>query len=87
MKNDLGDLFDEIIVSSEIRLTKEDPAIYEFVLRKLGVTTGEVVMTDDNPANIRRAEAAGIKGFVFKNASQLEKDFINLGLISPLPTV
>ena len=59
--------FGGIIVSSDIKMIKPDPAIYEYILKTYNLNPEECLFIDDVKANVKAAEAAGIKGFVFKN--------------------
>ena len=74
-KNNLEHLFDEIVISSDVHLAKPDPAIFAFVLRQLGVQSGEAIFTDDSPQNIAGARSVGIKSFLFSDTKKLRADF------------
>ena len=70
----ISNLFDAIIVSSEIHMTKADDGSYETVLELLDVPAEQAIMVDDNPANIARAKKLGITGFIFTNYETLRTD-------------
>lgn len=57
--------FDEVVLSAEVHMMKPNPGIYELTAERLGVKTGECAFTDDNPTNVRAAEAVGMKGIVY----------------------
>ena len=78
--NKLEDLFNNIFVSSEIRMTKADTRIYQLALKELGVRAEESIFTDDKPANVERARSLGITGFVFTDRPTLENDIKKEGL-------
>lgn len=59
--------FGGIVVSSDIKMIKPSPAIYEYILKTYDLNPEECLFIDDVEANVKAAEAAGIKGFVFKN--------------------
>jgi len=80
-KNNLESLFDVIVISSEVRLAKPDPAIYELTLERLGIAPEDAVFTDDTPTNVAAALALGITGFVFTTTEQLQSDFKTSGLV------
>ncbi|MBR3600730.1 MAG: HAD family phosphatase [Lachnospiraceae bacterium] len=61
------DSFEGIVVSSDVKMIKPNPAIYEYILKTYDLNPAESLFIDDVEANIRAAEALGIKGFVFKN--------------------
>lgn len=71
-------LFDEVILSSDVSVVKPDPRIFEIMADRLGFLTSECVMIDDMLANIDGAERAGMKGIVFGSNRQLQEDFDNL---------
>lgn len=58
-------LFDTIIASGDIGVTKPHVSAYEAVVSRLHLKTDEVVMIDDWLGNIEGAKAAGLKGVVF----------------------
>lgn len=57
-KVDFG-LFDVVVDSSEVGHRKPEPAIYELVAERLGVSGEQIVYLDDFHANLVGAEAAG----------------------------
>jgi epoxide hydrolase-like predicted phosphatase len=61
----LGELFDDIVDSSEVGVRKPDPAIYELALERLGGLTPESsIFLDDLPANLEVAERLGMRGIL-----------------------
>jgi putative hydrolase of the HAD superfamily len=67
----LGDFFAACYVSGELDLIKPQPEIYRHVLDDLGITAAEAVFIDDREANVRGAQALGITGHLFTDASAL----------------
>jgi len=59
------DLFDEVILSSDVGLIKPDIKLFETAAERLGVEPYECVMIDDLLPNIDGAEAADMQGIVF----------------------
>ena len=57
--NGLEQVVDTIFISSEERLAKPDPRLYQRVAERLGVQPVEIVLVDDFIANIDGARAAG----------------------------
>lgn len=57
----LGDLFEQIFLSYEMGVMKPHPEIYERVLEEAGIQADETLFLDDNPDNIRAADALGIQ--------------------------
>jgi putative hydrolase of the HAD superfamily len=54
------ELFDVVVESSRVGLRKPDPAIYQLVCEKLGVTPDEAVFLDDLGVNLKPARAMGM---------------------------
>ena len=54
------EMFDAIVISGEVGMRKPEPAIFEHVLRLLGVEAGQTVFVDDLEHNVRAAEAIGL---------------------------
>lgn len=57
--------FDHMIVSSDVKLIKPDPCIYQLTLERVGCLAHEAVFMDDRKINVDAAEALGIKGIHF----------------------
>jgi putative hydrolase of the HAD superfamily len=72
--------------SSEVRLIKPDPAIYEHTLHGLGVSASESLFVDDREINIQAARALGIHAIQFISSAQLKDDLEAMGF-PILPTV
>lgn len=64
-------LFDEIILSCDLKLLKPEPEIYKACLEKADALPGECLFIDDTPANIKAARECGIHGIVFSRAERL----------------
>jgi len=74
------ELFEGATVSAEVGLLKPQPEIYESLLSQYGLKASETVFIDDMPYNVKGAEAVGIKGIQFENASQCEQSLKALGV-------
>ena len=59
--------FDGIVVSSDVKMIKPNPAIYKYILETYNLKPEECLFIDDVEANVKAAEKAGIKGFLFEN--------------------
>jgi HAD superfamily hydrolase (TIGR01549 family) len=75
---ELTELFDDIILSSEVGLIKPDPNIFTLTAEKMGLPMRECVMIDDLVANIEGAQAGGMNGIVFTTTDQLQRDLTRL---------
>jgi len=76
--SDVFSLLDGQVISSEEHLLKPDVAIYERLLQKFSLAASECIFTDDREVNIAGAEAAGIRGIVFRDAAQYERELRKL---------
>lgn len=76
----LFDRFRDIVVSGTERLVKPDAAIYRLALERFGLRAEEAVFVDDNPDNVRGAEAVGITAIPFTGADDLVARLRALGL-------
>lgn len=74
-KNDIAHLFDKMFISSEVGLAKPDVEYFRHCLSSIGAQGSECVMIDDNPANIKAAEEAGITGIVFRGNEDFYREF------------
>ncbi len=79
-EDDIERHFDEIIISSEVGMTKPNPEIFQLILGRLQVPASEALFIDDNENHIRASEAIGIKGVVYTNATALKAELIRLGI-------
>ena len=67
----LADLFDSVICSAEVGLSKPDLAVYRESARIFNVAPADCFFTDDQPVNVRAARRAGIDAEVFTGAADL----------------
>ena len=64
-------LFDEIIISSEVKLVKPGSEIYQLALDRMQAKPEESVMIDDNMVNVNGAKQIGIDGILYTNVNSL----------------
>lgn len=64
----------KIIASYRIHLMKPDIAFYKKTLELIDAKPNECIFTDDRQENVDAANAIGMKGILFTNVSQLERD-------------
>jgi putative hydrolase of the HAD superfamily len=67
----LGEYFDAVYVSGELKLLKPQPEIYQHVLDDLGIRAADAVFIDNRADNVRGAQELGITGHVFTDAGTL----------------
>lgn len=78
--HDLVETFDVVFCSAELRMAKPDVAIFRHAASVLGVEPGECFFTDDRPANVEGARAAGMHAEVFTSRAELVRHLAALGL-------
>ena len=78
---DVLHLFDDVVVSGEVGLAKPDPAVYDLAARRLGHPPEALFFTDDSPANVEAALAAGWDATVFTDSAALAAQLHERGLL------
>jgi putative hydrolase of the HAD superfamily len=68
----LGRYFEQTALSFEAKSMKPDAGIFEYAVRRAGVPAEQVFFTDDMPANVAGARAAGLDAVQFTTAGALE---------------
>jgi FMN phosphatase YigB (HAD superfamily) len=61
---DFQTLFAKTYYSFEMGMGKPDPEVYRYIIRDSGIRPEETLFIDDLEANVRAAEAAGMKGYL-----------------------
>ena len=56
----LDELFDTVVISSEVGLRKPDPAIYALAAERISLEPAACVFVDDLPGNLKPARAIGM---------------------------
>lgn len=59
---DLAELFDAVVLSGAVGVSKPNPEIYLLTARRLGLEPGQCVFVDDLPRNVVGAVNAGMVG-------------------------
>ena len=70
---DVFKLFDEIIVSGDVKLVKPDAEIFHLTLKTIGRSAGECLFIDDSPANVAAAANLGFATIHFESPEQLQR--------------
>lgn len=73
-KAELNELFDTVVLSSEVGKMKPDAAIYRLTAERLGVLPEECVMIDDSETNVDGARRAGMQALHYQNLKQCQTD-------------
>ncbi len=71
-------LFDAVVLSEEIGLTKPHPKIFAVMADKIGLPPDECVMIDDVLENCHGADAAGMKWIHYKSLAQMQRELNTL---------
>jgi 2-haloacid dehalogenase len=74
------DLFEDIIVSGEVKLIKPDPAIFHLFLQKVNCQPEECLLVDDSPSNIETAQKMGFATHAFTSPTRLELELCQMGI-------
>ncbi|MGB3794874.1 MAG: HAD family phosphatase [Alteraurantiacibacter sp.] len=74
--------FDDIVVSGHEKVAKPDTQIYQIAEQRFGLPPQQLFFIDDKAENIAAAKARGWHGHVFTDASLLETDLRDHGLLS-----
>lgn len=67
-------LFDEMVFSYEVGITKPDERIFELICERLGVELEEAIMIDDIESYCESAKSIGMKSVVYHNFVQMKKE-------------
>jgi 2-haloacid dehalogenase len=78
------ELFDDIVVSGEVKLVKPDPAIFDLLLQKNHLRPEECVLVDDTLHNLEAARKMGFKTIHFSSPTRLEFELQQMGVLPNL---
>lgn len=71
-------LFDDMVFSHKVGLTKPDPRIYQLACDRLGVLPNEAIMVDDRAGYIDAARSFGMHGITYANLAQFRSELAAL---------
>jgi 2-haloacid dehalogenase len=74
-------LFEDIVVSGEVKLIKPDPAIFQLLLNKIQWQPNECLLVDDSPQNIETARKMGFVTHNFTSPALLELALHHMGVL------
>ncbi len=63
-------LFDDMIISAEVKLVKPDPRIFQLAVRRLQVSPSEAVFIDDVAENVTAARQEGLHAVQYLDLQQ-----------------
>lgn len=78
LSNDEQALFDEMVFSHDVGMTKPDPQIFQLTCERLGVEPTETIMVDDIESYVSVAKSVGMKGVVYRDFTQCKQDLEQL---------
>jgi putative hydrolase of the HAD superfamily len=61
------DLFDVVVISSEVGMRKPEPEIFEYAIDLLGLTATECVFVDDLAPNVAAAQSLGLTAVLHRS--------------------
>jgi putative hydrolase of the HAD superfamily len=67
-------LFDDMVLSHTVGMTKPDPAIFRLACERLGIEPTETVMIDDVDMYCSAAREVGMQAIVYQGFQQLKRD-------------
>ena len=67
---DIDGLFDEMVISAEVKLVKPDPRVFHLALVRLGVKADEAVFIDDVEDNVIAARKEGLIAIQFQDTGK-----------------
>ena len=68
------DLFDTVVISSEVGHQKPQPEIFEVLFNKLGVNSNEVIFIDDTKQSLFNASSIGYTPILYTDNQKLEEE-------------
>lgn len=77
---DFKNLFDDIVISSRIKMIKPNPEIFYHALSNNKVKAEEVIFIDDTERHVLAAKGIGIDAIVYRDVAQLKNDLAILGV-------
>lgn len=72
------DLFDDVVLSYEVNLTKTSDGMFKLALSRLNIKPEEAVFVDDRENNLKVARKLGIKSILYTSVENLQKDLDDL---------
>ena len=69
----IEDVFDVMVISCEVGLSKPDPRIFRYCLDRLGLAPSQVLFVDDRADNIAGAARIGLRTLRFEGPDALER--------------
>jgi 2-haloacid dehalogenase len=77
------DLFEDIVISGEVKLAKPDPRIFELARTRCRLVPRTTVYIDDAPRNVEAARTLGFEALHFQDPGALRRELVELDLLPP----
>ena len=85
-KYDFFGLFDDILISGDVKLAKPDPRIFSLFLEQTGLQAEQCLYIDDSPHNIQVASQMGFQTIQFQSTEQLRAELCQRGILNGVVT-
>ena len=79
-RHDIFNYLQGIVVSGEEGIVKPDPALYDRLIKRYGLTAENTVFIDDSVINVEGAKNCGWQAILFENPAALRQRLSELGL-------
>ena len=80
-KYEFLDLFENIVLSGEVKINKPDPRIFTVLLERAGRRAEDCLFIDDSEENVIAASQLGFETIRFESAEHLKKELMCRGLL------
>ena len=80
-KYDFFNLFDDMVISGEVKMIKPEPEIFHHALQKFGKNANECIYIDDSLPNVTQAQKMGFHAIHFHSPEQLRESLQGLSII------
>jgi putative hydrolase of the HAD superfamily len=78
----LAELFEEVVISAEVRMHKPEPEIYLLAAERMGVEPGASIFVDDLRENCEGAEAVGMTAIRHRSTDETRERLAELTGVS-----
>ena len=75
------DLFDDRVISGEVKISKPDPRIFNLLLERNHLNPKECIFIDDSEENCRAAHRLGITSVLYQSSRQVRQELIGHNLL------
>lgn len=76
------DLFEDIVVSGNVKIAKPDTRIYTLLLERNGLSAANCLYIDDSKENIRAARQVGLHAVIYQSSAQIRQELVVHGLLN-----